>query len=283
MALFVNDVVEGNLYELGLDGSNPTVRITPTATPYFPSYHAATNKFFFTEPAQLNLHSMNYDDTGQAAIKTVGAGLNDVSIDLVNSKVYYAVKDANDIRFCDFDGSNDASALTPTAPTRVRVDIAGGKCYWVIESPGRLYRDSIPGGGASELLVTDVGNIIEQFDLDLTNGKIYWSNSSDDLVRRCNLDGSSIETIVTSAVHVWGCAVDGLNGKVYYTEGTPKNVKRANLDGTSQEIIWAGSTFPGHLHLAADSAGGGRRTRWSPHIYPSGPGRSFGQSHHTYP
>lgn len=277
------DVTEGVLTELELDGSNPTLRLTPITSPYFPSFHAATNQFFFSEAAQKKLWSMNYDDTNQTAIITVAAGLNDVSIDATNSKLYYAIKNASEIRFCDFDGSNDAIALTPASPTRVKVDISGGKCYWAVQSAPRIYRDTIPGGGASELLVTDTG-IIEQFDLDLVNGKIYWSNSDDDLVRRCDLDGSNIETIVTSLVDVWGCAVDGANGKVYYTEGAPKNVKRANLDGSSQEIIWSGLTFPGYLHIAAGGGGAGaRKTRWGPYVYLEGPGRSFGQSRHSFP
>lgn len=256
MALYVCDATEKKLYEMGLDGSNPTALWISTFAPYFPKYHAEVNKFFFTGGGDI--YSINYDGSGETKLIDFGSdAISAIDIDSTNNKIYYGIRNANEIRRCNFDGGNDEIVLTPTDPGRVQVDIFGGKCYWTRESPGRIYRDTIPGGGNEELLVSGVVLNVEQFDLDLVNNKIYWCDSHNDLICRCNLDGSSKETIITSSVSAWGCAVDGVGGKVYWAESSPKNVKRANLDGSNPEIIWSGSTFPVYLHAVNKGASSG--------------------------
>jgi len=251
MALYVCDAVEKKLYEMGLDGSNPTALWTSMFAPYFPKYHPGVNKFFFIGNADI--YSINYDGSNETKLVDPGSdAISAIDIDYINNKIYYGIGNDNEIRRCDFDGGNVEIILTPTKPGRVQVDISGGKCYWTRESPGRIYRDTIPGGGDEELIVTDEGAGIEQFDLDLINGKIYWCCSSTDLIKRCDLDGSNKETLITSSASAWGCAVDGLGGKIYWTETVPNNVKRANLDGSNPEVIWSGSTFPAYLHVISE-------------------------------
>ncbi len=278
MVLYVCDGPEKTLYQVGLDGSDPTALFTISVRPYFPFYEPTVNKFFFT---YSDLYAIDYDGSNKTIIVNDVSSIGVADVDTVNQRVYYSAHNGNKISSCDYDGGNIVQELTPTGPDRIQVDVSGGKCYWTADVA--LYRDTIPGGGASELVYADSGLLIEQFDLDLVNGKIYWANATDDVIRRCNLDGSNPETIVTSAAEVWGCAVDGAGGKVYYTEGTPTNVKKCNLDGSGQEVIWAGSTFPSHLYVGASPSSGGQKTRWGPWVYPSGPGRSFGQGHHTHP
>ena len=41
-----------------------------------------------------------------------------------------------------------------------------------------------------------------RFHIDAVGGKIYWSDDTLDQINRCNLDGSSVETIVATAMDV---------------------------------------------------------------------------------
>lgn len=289
MPLYVCDATEKALYEVGFDGSSPTKLFNTVAQPpYHPVYDPTLNRFFYF---QVDAYSINYDGSSETRIVDTPSSPGQGDIDLTNSKIYYPLTIEGQIRTCDFDGGNDALAFSPvsTRPTRLQVDISGGKVYWVFRNVGvntEILRADLDGSN-EETLVTEAdtaqGEIIEQMGLDLVNGKMYWSNSTEDNVKRANLDGTGRETIITPAGNdVWGCAVDGTGGKVYWTEGTPKNVRRANLDGSGVETIWAGATFPAYL-LVAGAGGTARKTRWGPWVYPTGPGRSFGQSHREYP
>ncbi len=291
MPLYVVDATEKALYEVGFDGSNPTKLFnTVTQPPYFPVYDPTLNRFFY---AQVDVYSINYDGTSETRIVDTPSSPGQGDIDLVNGKLYYPLTNEGQIRKCDFDGGNDALVFSPTStrPTRCQIDLSGGKVYWVYKEPGNntlILRADFDGGN-EETLVTEadaaVNEGIEQLDLDLVNDKMYWTNSTADNVKRANLDGTDKETIVTPAGNdVWGCAVDGTEGKVYWTEGNPKNVRKADLDGSNAETIWEGGTFPAYLlAVGAGAASDVRKTRWSPWVYRQGPGRSFGQSHHTYP
>lgn len=285
MPLWICDVTEKAIHETGLDGSSPTELMSGLGTfPAYLDYDATVNKFFF---GLTDIRVVDYDGSNETVILDPPGGQGSISVDSTNSKLWYVNPNAREIRRADFDGGNDELVFQPTStkPSRIFVDIAGGKVYWTkLEAgvAGLILRADLDGAN-EETIVTEGLETIEQLDVDLVNGKVYWSNSTTDLVKRCNLDGTNKQTIVTSAVDVWGVAVDGINGKVYYSETGPKNVKMADLDGSNQEVIWAGSTFPAYLHVSSGASSTARKTRWGPWVYLGGPGRSFGQSHHTYP
>ena len=62
-------------------------------------------------------------------------------------------------------------------------------------------------------------------------------------IRRANLDGSGVETIVTN-LNTIGIAVDPDEGKLYWTETESGKIQRANLDGSSVEDLVGGLDTP---------------------------------------
>ena len=86
--------------------------------------------------------------------------------------------------------------LSPFCPHGIALDRAGGKLYWVTECNGDVNRVNLDGTG-SEALVSSSGSTgAEDIALDLLGGKMYWT--SDDFIRRANLDGSDVEVIAAS-------------------------------------------------------------------------------------
>ena len=77
--------------------------------------------------------------------------------------------------------------------------------------------------------------------LDLANGKLYWTEFSADTIRRSDLDGTNVETLVSSGLtHPVGIALDLTAGKMYWCDGASEytaKIMRANLDGTSVETL----------------------------------------------
>jgi hypothetical protein len=99
-------------------------------------------------------------------------------------------------------------------------------------------------------------------DLDLVNGKIYWTETGGTTIRRANLDGSGAEDVVTGLDGPKTVAVDPSGGKVYWIEGDGSNdalasdiMRRADLDGANLETIIA-SVSPATRDLEVDPARG---------------------------
>ncbi len=150
--------------------------------------------------------------------------------------------------------------------------VIADKIYWVDCGSKEIRRADL-NGGEFETLVQDRGKPV-RLALDLTNGKVYWTNSSDlgSRIDRSNLDGTEIETVATrSRISVTGLAIDGFGEKLYWIERPDRSrsgqLVRADLDGTGSETFIISSRM---YSLALDlvqgkaywgvSTGGIRRT-----------------------
>ncbi len=77
--------------------------------------------------------------------------------------------------------------------------------------------------------------------LDLANGKIYWANRGLNSIQRANLDGTNIESVISSGLqdpeHL---ALDVPGGKIYWTDWAT-GLSRADLNGTNVEHLVEGA------------------------------------------
>ena len=83
---------------------------------------------------------------------------------------------------------------------------------------------------------------------------IYWVDYLAGTIKRANLDGSNIKTLVSSASEPHSIALDMVNGKMYWTDEEWDHVRRADLDGTNIETVVARQDDP--YGIALDVAGG---------------------------
>lgn len=67
-------------------------------------------------------------------------------------------------------------------------------------------------------------------------GKIYWADKRDNAIRRSDLDGSNVQTIV-SIDQPKGVALDIAGGKLYYSSSTEGKIYRSDLDGSNSEVL----------------------------------------------
>ncbi len=87
------------------------------------------------------------------------------------------------------------------------------------------------------------------------SGKVYWTDTGNDNIRRANLDGSDAEVLVTGLNWPMGLALDPVGGKMYWTNGiSVSKISRANLDGTGVEDLLTGMADP--RGIALDLAAG---------------------------
>ena len=160
-----------------------------------------------------------------------------LNVSRTTGKIYWGDETADVISRADLDGSN-IEANFITGQRAYDIVVAGDYIYWVGLSFGVRRADLADGGNVTDIATPKANARSEGIDVDLVNGKIYWSDyNGTQAVYRCNLDGSDVEVILDvddGLAGPWGVAVDGAGGKVYWSDFTNDELCRANLDGSDR-------------------------------------------------
>ncbi|MCH8094369.1 MAG: right-handed parallel beta-helix repeat-containing protein [Chloroflexi bacterium] len=111
--------------------------------------------------------------------------------------------------------------------------------------PNETFTVDLSGQSANATLLDNqgLGTIIN--DDSAIGAKIYWIDGGTQKIQRANLDGSSVEDLVTAADGLSdprGLALDTLGGKMYWTDIPTGTIHRAGLDGTNVETLVSGLT-----------------------------------------
>ena len=151
------------------------------------------------------------------------------------SKLYFTEYEFNNpkIKVMNLDGSNVQEAATlPSSqwlPIGLSIHPGTNDIYWTLSTfgTGGIYRTPI-GSNVSTPLVT--GQLFPfGVSLDLTGGRMYWGDSSANMVQSANLDGSDVQVIYSDA-QTWKPLVDSVNGYVYFAGAGA--IHRRSLDGS---------------------------------------------------
>lgn len=209
----------------------------------------------------------NLDGSGAEDVIVSGLiGVKGLAIDEEAGKLYFTEgQSATTIRRANVDGTGQETLAGPFANIRgIALDASAGKLYF-------CRSNTIDRIDLISLSVEPVfaGSFIPlSMALDVANGKLYWSESNPNRVRRCSLDGTNVELIVEQdpPPSFWtpnALAIDHESQKLYI--GTshftadpidePNTILRSNLDGTQLEI-WLASDNVNATGLVADSAAG---------------------------
>lgn len=77
--------------------------------------------------------------------------------------------------------------------------------------------------------------------VDELNGKLYWTDEATNTIERSNLDGTNVQSVITSAQAglPQGIAVDQARGMIYWTDSqmVGSRILRARTDGTGVQTI----------------------------------------------
>jgi hypothetical protein len=173
-----------------------------------------------------------------------------MALDLADSKMYWTQTFNGNVRRSNLDipaGQNannrtDIEDLVVGESINRRgiaLDRTAGKMYFVDGDGGRIQRSNFDGSNL-EHLVTGLGSYGPvALDLDLANGKIYFTVPNK--IQRANLDGSNVEDFVILPAPPYGLALDLGGQKLYWGTGGGGNadkIQRANIQ------IPAGETAP---------------------------------------
>jgi hypothetical protein len=213
---------------------------------------------------------VNLDGSGRQAIKTYGQRPTPlgISVDSSSDSVFWLTNGGcspcpscgpcSTIESSRRDGTANTTVhtLAGTAnPRMVAFDAQNRKLYFCdLQFQPHIQRVNADGTGLEMIYSrpsSDQGGV-DDLELDLAGGKIYWLENSLTIgpavsILRSNLDGTSSERLVsvggTQDTTPRGIAVDPAGGKIYWTEsgfcssGAKGRIRRANLDGSSVETV----------------------------------------------
>ncbi|MBW2966099.1 S8 family serine peptidase, partial [Candidatus Woesearchaeota archaeon] len=172
---------------------------------------------------QINYINLTDNTTGTVISKDMYKGGNVLALDNINNRIYWLKEECF-----------DPGCFWTSVLGIVSSDLSGENIQ-IIRVP-EVYEDGEKEG------FTDV-------KVDLVNEKIYWMASLQYIypikfvrndIKRANLDGSNVETVVSSLsnnTQIFDIAIDNVNNKIYWAEPLNGRVMRANLDGSNIEIV----------------------------------------------
>lgn len=172
-----------------------------------------------------------------------------LALDLQGGKLYWVDQgDTAKVQRANLDGSGVQDLVVDPVvqhPYGLVLDPAGQHLYFIDNATDKLQRCDLDGSNVTDLKIANLAAPIE-LALDLSAKKIYWSDLGEDggpaaSIRRANLDGSSPESVVTTANYgslavPLGLDLDVANGKLYFVDGGSGGtgvIVRANLDGSN--------------------------------------------------
>jgi GEVED domain/Domain of unknown function DUF11/Secretion system C-terminal sorting domain len=258
----------GDIIQADLDGMNRITVVSGLWDPRGLAIDATNGKLYWTtgngsaiRPARVERSNLD-GTTVETLVESVTPAPTpirfpeSVAVDPASGKVYWADKFKQVIHVANLDGSAQADFVTGLDdPVGVTIDPAGGKIYWTDSGTLKVQRASLADGSGVEDVVTTEARFPAGIAVDGVGGKVYWADldfSGPTTLKRANLDGSSIEGVLSGLPASRGVALDRAGGKVYWVQSD--NIQRANLDGTDQEQILGGLNGP--LRLAINPVAG---------------------------
>jgi sugar lactone lactonase YvrE len=225
------DPVAGNIYwaahtggpgspsidRVDLYGGNEQTIISGPFGPLGVAVDAQDGSLFWTDSTLHKVQTSNLDGTSgitdlvvEPAVGYTGSP-HDVAVDPEHGKIYWSSPAAGTIERANLDGTDrEVVVYNLFAPEGIALDAGSGTLYFTAGG-GYIY-------SVSTLLTDQNGWDLNRFAggnplglaVDAPAGKLYWTSLYPGEIRRANLDGSDMETLVSGLDTPWGITLVAL-------------------------------------------------------------------------
>lgn len=260
--IYWTNAADKSISRARLDGTGREVLITvDLLSPTGIAIDSMGDKMYWVDPGRDSVSRANLDGSNAEDIATTPSG-GSTAVDGIAAKLYWTDGELDAITRSGLDGSNAEVVYqlpvgSEYALNNVRLDVAGGKMYWVESHINdvsiRRANLEIPMGDLPaarsdvETLVINIGPD-SGFTLDLDAGRMYWIQNNDAGVHRTNMEfqngedaltRTDLETVLTGLQQPRGLAVLPCTAGDCDSDGTldgadncpvTANVDQLNLD-----------------------------------------------------
>uniref|UniRef100_A0A8C2MKS1 Low density lipoprotein receptor-related protein 4 n=1 Tax=Cricetulus griseus TaxID=10029 RepID=A0A8C2MKS1_CRIGR len=137
------------------------------------------------------------------------------------------------------------SGFSCACPTGIQLKGDGKTCdpspetYLLFSSRGSIRRISLDTDDHTDVHVPVPGlNNVISLDYDSVDGKVYYTDVFLDVIRRADLNGSSMETVIGHGLKTTdGLAVDWVARNLYWTDTGRNTIEASRLDGSCRKVL----------------------------------------------
>jgi len=221
------------------------------------SLDSISGKMYWTNYVANKIHRANFDGSNIEDLVTSGLNMPyAIRLDTVNNKLYWTEDLGHRIRRSNLDGSNVETIISSGTgtlwPIGLVVNTVDSKIYWTdndyqnAHATPSVCRANLDGTNV-EVLLTKASGISkpEGIGIDIVSGHLYFTDYGNSTIKRCNLDGSNLTTIVSSLTYPHGLSLDTEGGKIYWTDYLDGKVYKCNFDGSSKTTLVTGLSVGG--------------------------------------
>ena len=204
------DAGANKVQRANLDGTNVEDLVNTQGHPFGVAVDTTNGKMYWSIWNPGKIQRANLDGTNVEDFVTGLSEPEDIDLDLSRGKIYWTDTVTNKIQRANLDGTNIEDLVTVglSHPLGLTLDVAGGKIYWTNSSfhpgpwPGldKIQRANLDGTNVEDLVTTGLV-AASGIDLDLSDGKMYWTDIVTNKIQRANLDGSSVEDVIVSSAN----------------------------------------------------------------------------------
>jgi len=218
-------------------------------------------KMYFSEFGGDQISRANLTNGSDYKVLTTGINApRHIDLDLCARQMYYTSFTDDKVyrSSMDISTSSPECVASSSNATGLALDVSDGTMYYADRTSGEIYRSPMNGSGSGASVVTLVTGLgtVEEIALDIPARKMYWTDSSNNLVQSARMiDGSDVKTIISGLDEPEGLALDLNLGKIYFTDFGSEEISRADLDGTRLETLLKFGAS-NHRGIALDIDGG---------------------------
>lgn len=137
------------------------------------------------------------------------------------------------------------SGFSCACPTGIQLKGDGKTCdpspetYLLFSSRGSIRRISLDTDDHTDVHVPVPGlNNVISLDYDSVDGKVYYTDVFLDVIRRADLNGSNMETVIGHGLKTTdGLAVDWVARNLYWTDTGRNTIEASRLDGSCRKVL----------------------------------------------
>lgn len=176
------------------------------------------------------LYRVNVDGTGLTEVVSNVVGINDMELDLLNRRIYWASSTwgYEMIVSADMDIQNSGvdtlyySSYTYIDIHGIGLDNEHGKIYWAESNNGgydRIMRMNKNGTDKELIISNSMFYLSAPRDIDVISDKIYWTDSGlfAHWIMQANLDGTDIDTVITD-VSSLSIVINPFDKRIFWTQ-----------------------------------------------------------------
>ncbi|MBK8504522.1 MAG: hypothetical protein IPL46_21320 [Saprospiraceae bacterium] len=127
------------------------------------------------------------------------------------------------------------------------LDPVHGDLYLLGIQTKAIHKVPLDGSGSSVVRVLDYlpNPIPLKIQCDPVSGLLYWTDSNDGKIRRCETDGNNLQVLVDFTIgegKAYGLDLDLDNGVIYWTNSALNKIQRSDLNGNFRDDVVSGLT-----------------------------------------